>query len=116
MDHPSVRNVCANSFAIRGDASSRLAQEGEGIKKVRILAPILALALLASPAYAQNIGGMGGGGMGSKGGGKGRNSSQNTEQQKADQQKKKAADEAYKAGVQGIPDAKENYDPWRGAR
>jgi hypothetical protein len=45
-----------------------------------------------------------------------RNSSQNTEQQKADQQKKKAAEDAYKAGLQRIPDAKEKYDPWRGAR
>jgi hypothetical protein len=80
---------------------------------VRILVAVLTLILLASPAYAQNVGGMGGGG---KGGGKGRNSSQNTEQQKADQQKKKAAEDAYKAGLQKIPDAKEKYDPWRGAR
>ena len=80
---------------------------------MRILVTVLALVLLASPAYAQNMGGMGGGG---KGGGKGRNSSQNTEQQKADQQKKKAAEDAYKAGLQRIPDAKEKYDPWRGAR
>ena len=54
---------------------------------------------------------------GGKGGGKGRHSSpQNTEQQKADQQKKKAADDAYKAGLKIIPDAKEKYDPWRNAR
>jgi hypothetical protein len=83
---------------------------------VRILVTVLALVLLAGPAYAQNMGGMGGGGMGGKGGGKGRNSSQNTEQQKADQQKKKAAEDAYKAGLQRIPDAKEKYDPWLGAR
>jgi hypothetical protein len=70
---------------------------------MRFLAAVLALALLASPAHAQNMGGMGGGGTGGKGGGKGRNSPQNTEQQKADQQKKKAADDAYKAGLQRIP-------------
>ena len=78
---------------------------------MRILVVVLTLILLASPAFAQNMGAMGG-----KGGGKGRNSSQNTEQQKADQQKKKAADDAYKAGLKIIPDAKEKYDPWRNAR
>jgi hypothetical protein len=41
---------------------------------------------------------------------------QNTEQQKADQQKKKAADDAYKAGLKIIPDANEKYDPWRTIR
>jgi hypothetical protein len=76
---------------------------------MRILIATLTLVLLAGPAYAQNMGG--------KGGGKGRNSSpQNTEQQKADKQKKKAADDAYKAGVKLIPDAKEKFDPWRNAR
>lgn len=79
---------------------------------MRVLAAVLALILLVGPAYAQNLGGMGGG----KGGGKGRNSSQNTEQQKADQQKKKAAEDAYRAGLQSIPDAKEKHDPWRNAR
>ena len=80
---------------------------------MRLLTATLTLVLLAGPAYAQNMGG----GMGGKGGGKGRNSSpQNTEQQKADQQKKKAADDAYKAGLKLIPDAKERFDPWRNAR
>jgi hypothetical protein len=78
---------------------------------MRLLVATLTIALMAGPAYAQNAGGMGG-----KGGGKGRNSSQNTEQEKADQQKKKAADDAYKAGLKIIPDAKEKYDPWRNAR
>jgi hypothetical protein len=55
------------------------------------------------------------GGMGGKGG-KGRNTPQNTEQQKADQQKKKAAEDAYKAGLKTIPDAKEKFDPWKNAR
>jgi hypothetical protein len=55
---------------------------------------------------------MGGGAMG----GKGRNSSQNTEQQKGDQQKKKAAEDAYKAGLQKIPDAKGKITIHGGAR
>ena len=67
----------------------------------------LTIALLAGPAYAQNGGVMGG---------KGRNSSQNTGQQKADQQDKKAADDAYKAGLKIIPDPNEKYDPWRNIR
>jgi hypothetical protein len=76
---------------------------------MRLLTATLTLVLLAGPAYAQNMGG--------KGGGKGRNSSpQNTEQQKADQQKKKAADDAYKAGLKLIPDAKDKFDPWRNTR
>jgi hypothetical protein len=75
---------------------------------MRLLVATLTIALMAGPAYAQNMGG--------KGGGKGRNSPQNAEQQKADQQKKKAADDAYKAGLKIIPDAKEKYDPWRNAR
>jgi hypothetical protein len=66
---------------------------------------MLTLVLLAGPTYAQNMGG------------KGRNSPpQNTEQQKADQQKKKAADDAYKAGLKLIPDARDKFDPWRNAR
>jgi hypothetical protein len=80
---------------------------------MRILGAVLAIALLLSPVYAQNAGGMGG--MGGKGGGKGR-TSQNSEQQKVDQQKKKAAEDAYKAGLKMIPDAKEKYDPWKNAR
>jgi hypothetical protein len=79
---------------------------------MRLLTATLTLVLLAGPAYAQDMGG----GSGGKGGGKGRNSSQNTEQQKADQQNKKAADDAYKAGLKIIPDAKEKFDPWRNAR
>ena len=74
---------------------------------MRILAAVLTLALLANPVYAQNVGG--------RGAGKGR-APQNSEQQKADQQKKKAAEDAYKAGVKMIPDPKEKYDPWKNAR
>jgi hypothetical protein len=76
---------------------------------MRILAAVLALALLVSPVYAQNAGGMGG-----KGGGK--RAAQNSDQQKVDQQKNKAAEDAYKAGLKTIPDAKEKYDPWKNAR
>ena len=74
---------------------------------MRILAAVLTFILLASPLYAQNAGG--------RGGGKGR-ASQDSEQQKADQQKKKATEDAYKAGLKMIPDAKEKYDPWKNAR
>jgi hypothetical protein len=77
---------------------------------MRILAGVLALLLLVSPVYAQNSGGMGG-----RGGGKGR-PAQNSEQQKADQEKKKAAEDAYRAGLKMIPDAKEKHDPWKNAR
>jgi hypothetical protein len=80
---------------------------------MRHLIAMLILALLAGSAHAQGVGGMGGGG---KGGGKGRNAPQNTEQQKVDQQKKKAVEDAYKAGLKRIPDPKEKYDPWRDAR
>jgi hypothetical protein len=77
---------------------------------MRYLIALLILAVLAGSAHAQAVGG------GGKGGGKGRNAPQNTEQQKADQQKKKAAEDAYKAGLKRIPDPKEKYDPWRDAR
>jgi hypothetical protein len=99
---------------IRAAAPSRPAREQRKGTKMRIIAAVLALVLLASTAYAQNAGGMGGG-MGGKGGGKGR-ASQNSEQQKADQQKQKAAEDAYKAGLRMIPDPKEKYDPWKNAR
>jgi hypothetical protein len=81
---------------------------------MRIFVVTLIIALLAGSAFAQNMGG--GGGFGGKGGGKARNSSQNTENQKADQEKKKAAEDAYRAGLQRIPVSKEQYDPWRNAR
>ena len=77
---------------------------------MRILVAVLAPVLLASPVYAQNMGGMGGKG------GRGQNAPQSSEQQKADQQKKKAAEDAYKAGLKTIPDAKEKFDPWKNTR
>ena len=80
---------------------------------MRILAAVLVLVLvMGPPVYAQNAGGLGGG----RGGGKGRPSQNSEQQQKADQQKKKAAEDAYKAGLKMIPDAKEKYDPWKNAR
>jgi hypothetical protein len=76
----------------------------KGHAKMRLLVATLTIALLAGTASAQNAGG------------KGRNSSQNAGQQKADQQEKKAADNAYKAGLKIIPDPNEKYDPWRNIR
>jgi uncharacterized membrane protein len=92
--------------------SARVDEKGT---KMRILGAVLAIALLLSPVHAQNAGGMGGGMGGGKGGGKAR-TSQNSDQQKVDQQKKKAAEDAYKAGLKMIPDAKQKYDPWKNAR
>ena len=83
---------------------------------MRLIVAILTLALMAAFACAQNIAGTGGMGGGGRGAGKGRNAAQNTEQQKADQQEKKAAEDAYTAGLKAIPDAKEKSDPWRNAR
>jgi hypothetical protein len=70
---------------------------------MRLLVATLTIALLAGTANAQSVGG------------KGRNSSQNIGQQKAEAQKK-AADDAYKAGLKIIPDPNEKYDPWRNLR
>jgi len=53
--------------------------------------------------------------MGGKGGGK-HKAQQNTEQKSTDSVAQKAADDAYKAALKGIPDPKEKYDPWKIAR
>jgi hypothetical protein len=74
---------------------------------MRILLAVLAVAVMAIAAYAQDMGGRAG---------KGRGSPQNTEQQKADRQKKKVVDDTYKATLGRIPDSKEKYDPWRSVR
>ncbi len=71
---------------------------------MRILVAVLAIAVVAGPAHAQDFHGT-----------KGRDSKQNT-QQKADPKKQKEIDEAFKAGVKRIPDPKEKYDPWKIAR
>jgi hypothetical protein len=73
---------------------------------MRIVLAVLAIAIMAGAAHAQDVGG----------GRKGRGSQQKADQQKSDPQAKKAIDDAYKSAVKGIPDAKEKYDPWKNAR
>jgi len=48
--------------------------------------------------------------------GSGRRAAPSPEQQKIDREKKKAAEDAYKAALKGIPDSKIKDDPWRGVR
>ena len=72
---------------------------------MRVLPAVLAIAVLATTAHAQDFSGK-----------KGRGSPQNGDQEKADPQKKKAAEEAFQAGIKRIPDAKQKYDPWKTAR
>ena len=79
---------------------------------MRFVSVALALAIVTGSALAQEMRDMGG----IKGGGKGRHAAQSSEQQKAEQDKKKAAEDAYKAGLKSIPDAKTKDDPWRGIR
>jgi hypothetical protein len=62
------------------------------------------LAALTLPAQAQ-MGGMGGGRHGRGGG-----------DAKADDKKPKIDEKAYKDALKRIPDSKEKYDPWSGAR
>jgi hypothetical protein len=69
---------------------------------MRILVIAVMLALIALPAQAQ---------MGGGGGGRHRGDNAKGEQ------KKPAIDEkAYKAALEKIPEPKEKYDPWGGAR
>lgn len=68
---------------------------------MRILLIVAFAALMAWPAQAQ----MGGGGGGRR------------HQGEARQEKKPQVDEkAYKAALERIPEPKEKYDPWSGAR
>ena len=60
------------------------------------------LALMALPAQAQM------GGMGKRGGGGG--------ETKTDDKKPKVDEKAYKDALKRIPEPKEKYDPWSGAR
>jgi hypothetical protein len=60
----------------------------------------IALALLAAPAHAQ-MGGKRHGGDAEK---------------KADPGRPKVDEKAYKAALERIPESKEKYDPWSGAR
>ena len=71
-----------------------------------ILAAVTTVALLAAPCYAQGMGGKRGH----------RAPQQNTEQQKIEEQKKKAAEKAFRAASDRIPDHKEKFDPWKNVR
>ena len=79
---------------------------------MRFVSVALALAIVAGSAFAQEMRDVGS----MKGEGKGRHAAQSSEQQKIDRDKKKAAEDAYKAGLKSIPDAKTKDDPWRGVR
>jgi hypothetical protein len=79
---------------------------------MRFVSVALALAIVTGSAFAQEMPDTGS----MKGGGKGRHGAQSSEQQKIDQEKKKAAEDAYKAALKGIPDSKTKVDPWRGVR
>jgi hypothetical protein len=57
------------------------------------------IVLLTAPAYAQQVSGK-----------RHRGSDQKT------QTTPKPDDKAYNAALKGIPDAKQNYDPWHGVR
>lgn len=71
------------------------------MKTLTMVAVLLALAAL--PAQAQM------GGMGKRGGGNGGES-------KTDDKKPKIDEKAYKDALKRIPEPKEKYDPWSGAR
>jgi hypothetical protein len=79
---------------------------------MRFVSVALALAIVTCSAFAQEMRDMGS----MKGGGKGRPAAQTEEQKKVDQEKKKAAEDAYKAALKGIPDSNAKVDPWRGVR
>jgi hypothetical protein len=82
---------------------------------MRFLSVALALAIVTGSAVAQE-GRDTGGVRGVGGEGSGRHAAQSPEQQKVDRDKKKAAEDAYKAALKGIPDSKIKDDPWRGVR
>jgi hypothetical protein len=75
---------------------------------MRIFLAMLAIAVLAGTAVAQERPDIGGR--------KGRGSQQNAQQQQQADQKKKAIDDAYNSAINRIPDPKEKYDPWKTAR
>ena len=85
---------------------------------MRFLSVALALVIVTGSAVAQETRDTGGvrGVRGVGGEGSGRHAAQSPEQQKVDRDKKKAAEEAYKAALKGIPDSKIKDDPWRGVR
>ncbi|MBV8927140.1 MAG: hypothetical protein JOZ74_17385 [Bradyrhizobium sp.] len=71
------------------------------MKTVTVVAALLALLIM--PAQAQ-MGGMGGGKRGHGG------------DSKTDEKKSQVDDKAYKDALKRIPEPKEKYDPWSGAR
>jgi hypothetical protein len=80
-------------------ANFTLDRKGRGDMRILLIAALMALA--AWPAQAQ----MGGGGGGRR------------HQNDTRQEKKPQVDEkAYKAALERIPEPKEKYDPWSGAR
>jgi len=82
---------------------------------MRFVSVALAFAIVTGSAVAQE-GRDTGGVRGVGGQGSGRHAAPSPEQQKINQEKKKAAEDAYKAAVKGIPDSKDKADPWRGVR
>jgi hypothetical protein len=83
---------------------------------MRFVSVALALAIVTGSAVAQEMRDTGGV-RGVTGVGSGRHAAQDSEQQKkVDPAKKKAAEDAYKAALKGIPDSKTKVDPWRGVR
>ena len=82
---------------------------------MRLISVTLALAIMTGSAVAQerpDTGGVRGVG----GEGSGRRAAPSPERQKIDWEKKKAAEDAYKSALKGIPDSKTKADPWRGVR
>jgi hypothetical protein len=108
----AAKTVSHVAEAHRGKAAVGGGEIAERKTDMRFISMALALAIMTGSALAQDMRDMGG----MKGEGKGRHATQNSEQQKIDREKKKAADDAYKAALKGIPDSKTKDDPWRGVR
>jgi hypothetical protein len=83
---------------------------------MRFLSMALALVIVTGSAVAQETRDPVRGVRGVGGEGSGRHGAPSPEQQKVDRDKKKAAEDAYKAALKGIPDSKLKDDPWRGVR
>jgi len=83
---------------------------------MRFVSVALALAIVTGSAVAQETPDAVRGVRGVGGEGSGRRAAPSPEQQKIDWEKKKAAEDAYKSALKGIPDSKIKADPWRGVR
>jgi hypothetical protein len=77
---------------------------------MRFLIAAIALVLGMAVALAQGVGDTGGTG------GKGKRGRHNAASKTEDPAKKKADEDAYKKALQGIPDANQKIDPWKGMR